>query len=80
MSSPLKLAQYELLAAEKETKPILLLDDIFDKLDDKRIRKLIELIDDGSLGQVFITDARPERSRRILESIQADVRFFAIGG
>ena len=76
----LKLAQYELLAAEKETKPILLLDDIFDKLDDKRIRKLIELIDDGSLGQVFITDARPERSRRILESIQADVRFFAIGG
>ena len=76
----LKLAQYELLAAEKETKPILLLDDIFDKLDDKRIHKLIELIDDGSLGQVFITDARPERSRRILESIQADVRFFPIGG
>ncbi len=76
----LKLAQYALLTAEKETKPILLLDDIFDKLDDKRIQKLIELIDDGSLGQVFITDARPERSRRILEKIQADVRFFAIGG
>lgn len=76
----LKLAQYELLAAEKETQPILLLDDIFDKLDDKRIHKLIELIDDGSLGQVFITDARPERSRRILETVQAEVRFFEIGG
>jgi DNA replication and repair protein RecF len=75
----LKLAQYELLAAEKETQPILLLDDIFDKLDDKRIQKLIELIDDGSLGQVFITDARPERSRRILEAVKAEVRFFEIG-
>ncbi len=76
----LKLAQYELLAAGKETKPILLLDDIFDKLDDKRIHKLIELIDDGSLGQVFITDARPERSHRILDQVQAEVRFFEIGG
>jgi DNA replication and repair protein RecF len=76
----LKLAQYELLAVEKETRPILLLDDIFDKLDDKRIHKLIELIDDGSLGQVFITDARPERSQRILEKVQAEVRFFEIGG
>lgn len=74
----LKLAQYELLAEEKETKPILLLDDIFDKLDDKRIQKLIELIDDGSLGQVFITDARSERSKRILEHIEAEVRFFEI--
>ncbi|HEV7349276.1 DNA replication/repair protein RecF [Telluribacter sp.] len=75
----LKLAQYELLADEKETKPLLLLDDIFDKLDDRRIHKLIELIDDGFLGQVFITDARPERSHRILDQVQADVRFFEIG-
>ncbi|TDB59107.1 DNA replication/repair protein RecF [Arundinibacter roseus] len=75
----LKLAQYELLAEEKETKPILLLDDIFDKLDDKRIQQLIRLIDDGSWGQVFITDARPERSERILEHVKAEVRFFQIG-
>ncbi|WP_247237061.1 DNA replication/repair protein RecF [Telluribacter sp. SYSU D00476] len=75
----LKLAQYALLADEKETKPMLLLDDIFDKLDDRRIHKLIELIDDGFLGQVFITDARPERSHRILDHVQADVRFFEIG-
>ncbi|CAG5009985.1 DNA replication and repair protein RecF [Dyadobacter sp. CECT 9275] len=74
----LKLAQFELLKAEKEKTPILLLDDIFDKLDDRRIHKLIELIDIGFLGQVFITDARPERSEKILERVQADVRFFEI--
>lgn len=74
----LKLAQFELLKIEKEKTPILLLDDIFDKLDDRRINKLIELIDDGFLGQVFITDARPERSQKILENVKADVRFFEI--
>lgn len=74
----LKLAQFELLKIEKEKTPILLLDDIFDKLDDRRINKLIELIDDGFLGQVFITDARPERSQKILEHVKADVRFFEI--
>lgn len=74
----LKLAQFELLKIEKEKTPILLLDDIFDKLDDRRINKLIELIDDGFLGQVFITDARPERSQKILEKVKADVRFFEI--
>jgi DNA replication and repair protein RecF len=74
----LKLAQFELLKTEKEKTPILLLDDIFDKLDDRRIHKLIDLIDTGFLGQVFITDARPERSERILENVKADVRFFEI--
>ncbi|MCF0062133.1 DNA replication and repair protein RecF [Dyadobacter chenwenxiniae] len=74
----LKLAQFELLKEEKEKTPILLLDDIFDKLDDRRIQKLIELIDTGFLGQVFITDARPERSQKILENVKADVRFFEI--
>ncbi|CAG5071869.1 DNA replication and repair protein RecF [Dyadobacter sp. CECT 9623] len=74
----LKLAQFELLKEEKGKTPILLLDDIFDKLDDHRIQKLIELIDTGFLGQVFITDARPERSQKILENVKADVRFFEI--
>ena len=74
----LKLAQFELLKIEKGKTPIILLDDIFDKLDDKRIHKLIELIDTGFLGQVFITDARPERSAKILENVRADVRFFEI--
>ncbi|MCE7062696.1 DNA replication/repair protein RecF [Dyadobacter sp. CY343] len=74
----MKLAQFELLKEEKGKTPILLLDDIFDKLDDRRIQKLIELVDTGFLGQVFITDARPERSQKILENVKADVRFFEI--
>jgi DNA replication and repair protein RecF len=74
----LKLAQFDLLKTETEKTPLLLLDDIFDKLDDRRIQKLIELIDTGFLGQVFITDARPERSQKILEHVKADVRFFEI--
>ncbi|WP_025765207.1 DNA replication/repair protein RecF [Dyadobacter tibetensis] len=76
----LKLAQFELLKQEKGLTPILLLDDIFDKLDDRRIQQLIELIDDGFLGQVFITDARPERSQKILDKVKAEVRFYEIVG
>ncbi len=52
----LKLAQFELLKQEKQTLPLLLLDDIFDKLDIERIAKLFELINSDHFGQVFITD------------------------
>lgn len=72
----LKLAQFEVLQREKNTKPLLLLDDIFDKLDDLRISKLIELITDNTFGQLFITDARPERTRKIFEEISAETRIF----
>ncbi len=75
----LKLAQFDSLEAEKGVKPILLLDDIFDKLDDRRISKLIQQMDEGAFGQIFITDARPERTRELLNTVQADVRFFEIG-
>jgi DNA replication and repair protein RecF len=75
----LKLAQFDQLQAEKGIKPILLLDDIFDKLDDRRIGKLIQQMDEGAFGQLFITDARPERTRELLNSVKADVRFFEIG-
>lgn len=80
----LKLAQFDQLQAEKEVKPILLLDDIFDKLDDRRISKLIQRMDEGidpahRFGQLFITDARPERTRELLHTVKADVRFLEIG-
>ena len=74
----LKLAQFDQLQTGKGIKPILLLDDIFDKLDDRRIGKLIQRMDEGAFGQLFITDARPERTRELLNSVQADVRFFEI--
>ncbi len=74
----LKLAQFDVVKKGKDMKPILLLDDIFDKLDDFRIQKLIEMIGNDSFGQLFITDARPERSREILKGIKPEVRFFEV--
>ncbi len=75
----LKLAQFEQLTEAKGVKPILLLDDIFDKLDDRRIGKLIQRMDDGTFGQIFITDARPDRTADLLAHVQAEVRLFRIG-
>ena len=62
----LKLANYELLKQKSGKRPLLLLDDIFDKLDDERILKLIQLIQQDNFGQIFITDARPERTARFI--------------
>jgi DNA replication and repair protein RecF len=56
-----KLAQYELTKKEKGIKPILLLDDIFDKLDDGRVARLINLVNQDGFGQVFITDTNYAR-------------------
>lgn len=65
----LKLAQFDWIHKSKTIKPILLLDDIFDKLDDKRIAQLIDMM--GQFGQVFITDARPERTQELLKDYAA---------
>jgi DNA replication and repair protein RecF len=63
----LKLAEFDVLATHKGFKPLLLLDDIFDKLDDDRISRLIGLVDSGTFGQLFISDARPDRSSELLK-------------
>jgi DNA replication and repair protein RecF len=68
----LKLAQFELIRQEKGFKPILLMDDIFDKLDDKRISKLMVLVNRHNFGQIFITDARPERTLGIISRIKCE--------
>ncbi len=63
----LKLAQYELLKMQKQLYPLLLLDDIFDKLDSNRIRKIFELLNSDHFGQVFITDTNEAAIRELLE-------------
>ncbi len=63
----LKLAQYTLLAREAGEKPILLLDDLFDKLDAGRVEQLIRLVADEKFGQIIITDCNPTRLSRILD-------------
>lgn len=73
----MKLAQFEILETHKGFKPILLLDDIFDKLDDFRIARLLELIK-SDFGQLFITDARPERTTGLLKHIEVPSTIFTI--
>ena len=76
----LKLAQYEVIKNHKGFKPLLLLDDIFDKLDDFRIQKLLELIKNDELGQLFITDARPDRTAALLKQISVSSSVFTVAG
>jgi len=60
----LKLAEFDMLSETKGKRPLLLLDDIFDKLDDDRIASLVKLLSEKKrFGQIFITDARKERSK-----------------
>jgi len=74
----LKLGQYELLRIEKKIDPILLLDDIFDKLDNMRVKQLIGLLHDRSFGQVFITDTHESRVGDIIKDYDADFKKFII--
>lgn len=62
----LKLAQFEFVKKHLAITPILLLDDIFDKLDDLRIEKLLQIIASDNFKQIFITDARAERTETLL--------------
>jgi DNA replication and repair protein RecF len=55
-----------------------LLDDIFDKLDDNRVKKLIQLAGDDSFGQAFITDTKKERIENIFREIVIDHKLFRI--
>lgn len=74
----LKLAQFDCIKKEKGINPVLLLDDIFDKLDDSRIQKLIRMVASHSFGQIFLTDARPERSMSIFNEIEEEKKYFNI--
>ena len=74
----LKLAQFEFMKEELCLNPILLLDDIFDKLDDKRIECLVSFVKKGKFNQVFITDTNKERSENILKKIDSDYTIFNI--
>ena len=74
----LKLAQFDFLKEELGLKPILLLDDIFDKLDDKRVESLISLVKRGTFNQVFITDTSKERSEEILKKTSSEYSIFNI--
>lgn len=74
----LKLAQYEILRREKKIQPLLLLDDIFDKLDKTRVSQLLKLLLEKSFGQIFITDTDEHRVTAIVQQLNAPYRKFRI--
>ena len=74
----LKLAKYSFLYQQKGFKPLLLLDDIFDKLDDLRITKLMKMVSEDDFGQIFITDTNAGRVKRIFEDIGVSLNLFEI--
>jgi DNA replication and repair protein RecF len=74
----LKLAQYSYLQKYKGFKPLLLLDDIFDKLDDNRMHKLMEMVSHHDFGQIFITDTGRERVLNIFNRIKVPVTLFEV--
>ncbi|MGZ3753223.1 MAG: DNA replication/repair protein RecF [Mucilaginibacter sp.] len=76
----LKLAQYSFLYQQKGFKPLLLLDDIFDKLDDKRITKLMQMVSNHDFGQVFITDTSASKVDGIFKEIDVDLKLFKVTG
>ena len=74
----LKLAQYSFLTQKKGFKPLLLLDDIFDKLDDLRVTKLMQMVSNNNFGQVFITDTSTSRVENIFNAINVPVKLFTV--
>jgi DNA replication and repair protein RecF len=74
----IKMAQFHFTRQVKGFKPILLLDDIFDKLDDLRVEQIIRLVGEDGFGQVFITDTQLARIAGIFSRIEIDHKIFEI--
>ncbi len=74
----LRLAQYEWLKSHLNTLPVLLLDDIFDKLDHSRVEKLMQLVSDQFFGQVLVTDTDLERVEKIFADSHLKSKLFRV--
>lgn len=74
----LKLAQFDYLKDLKQKKPILLLDDIFDKLDDLRVAALMKLVSEDHFGQIFITDANLHRVPDLFKDEEVPLKKFIV--
>lgn len=74
----LKLAQFDFLKRTSHTAPLLLLDDIFDRLDASRVEQIVHLVSGDRFGQIFITDVNRGNMDRILASAGGDYKLFAV--
>ena len=73
----MKLAQFDYLS-KLDSKPILLLDDIFDKLDDARVKQIINLVNQEKFNQIFISDTNKTRSENIIKKVNKSYKIFEI--
>ena len=74
----LRLAQYDFLREQGETVPLLLLDDIFDKLDAERVKQIVRLVSSDHFGQIFITDTNRQYLDEIVQSIGSPYSIFSV--
>ncbi len=74
----LKLAQFDFIKQQSGVSPILLLDDIFDKLDENRVAQIISLVDDDHFGQIFISDTHAERTEAVVKQIHQSYKLFKL--
>jgi DNA replication and repair protein RecF len=74
----LKLAQFDFLKRTHKLSPLLLLDDIFDKLDSQRVKRIVELVSGETFGQIFITDTNREHLDLILQQLGQEASIFRV--
>jgi len=74
----LKLAQFDFIKAQSGVNPILVLDDIFDKLDEQRVSQIISLVDKEHFGQLFISDTHPERTENAVKRVHQTYKLFKL--
>lgn len=74
----LKLAQFDFLKRAANVTPILLLDDIFDKLDTNRVEQIVKLVGGDAFGQIFITDTNSARLDAILHKVGSNFKMFNV--
>ncbi len=74
----LKLAQFDFIKAISKVNPILLLDDIFDKLDEQRVAHIVALVATDQLGQIFISDTHADRTEAVVKSSKQSYKLFKL--
>lgn len=74
----LKLAQYDFIKAKSKVNPILLLDDVFDKLDEQRVAQIVSLVSTDELGQLFISDTHADRTEAVVKSSAQEYKMFRL--
>ncbi len=72
----LRLAEFEFLKKKSEQIPILLFDDIFDKLDESRVEQIVKMVNNKAFGQIFISDTHPERTENLVKNIHQSYKIF----